>query len=54
MRIEIKTPKFKKENKDTQMLFVIDFALKLTSKRMIIPTLRFFTGRYVYHLEKNK
>jgi hypothetical protein len=52
MRITIKTPRFKQKDKDTQMLYVIDFALKITSKRMIIPTLEFFAGRYGYKLEK--
>ena len=51
MRITIKTPRFKYDDKDLKALFIIDFAFKLLEKRMILPTLEFFADTYGCKIE---
>lgn len=51
MRINIKT-EGKLKDSDLKALYIIDYALKIVSARMIIPTLDFFVSRYGFKIVK--
>jgi len=51
MRINIKT-EGKLKDSDLKALYIIGYALKMISDRMIMPTLEFFASRYGFKIVK--
>lgn len=51
MRINIDTGKFPIRDKDIRALYIIQFALSIIERRMIVPTLQYFADRHGYRLE---
>lgn len=50
MRINIKIKGKPLRDDEVKALYIINYALQLCSKRMILPTLEFFAGRYNFLL----